>query len=98
MKPVNKDMLKDVAHSLMFDMSEEEYDLLEEEFQTILKQMSLIHEIKGVENVEPMTFPFVVYSSYLRKDVPTETLDKEEALGNAKDVVENQIRIPRVIK
>ncbi len=98
MKPVDKTILKEVANSLMFDMSEEEYDLLEEEFKTILKQMSLIHEIKGVESLSPMTFPYVCYSSTMRKDVPGKTLTSEEALGNASDVIENQIRIPRVIK
>ncbi|MCD8204345.1 MAG: Asp-tRNA(Asn)/Glu-tRNA(Gln) amidotransferase GatCAB subunit C [Coprobacillus sp.] len=98
MKEVNIDVLKNVANSLMFDMSEDEYRLLEGEFHTTLKQMDLIHNIKGVEDVTPMTFPYEVTTSALREDEPSEVISSDEALKNAKDVIEKQIRIPRVLK
>ena len=60
--------------------------------------MELISEIEGVDEVEPMTFPFEVTNSYLREDVPTTPLSKEEALKNAKDVIDGEIAIPRVVK
>lgn len=97
MKAINKDVLKDAASRLMFDMSEEQYDTLEKEFDIMIKQMKLIGEIPGVDDVEPMTFPFDVTTDYLREDVATETLTKEEVLANAKDVVEGQIKLPKVV-
>ncbi|MCD8203795.1 MAG: Asp-tRNA(Asn)/Glu-tRNA(Gln) amidotransferase subunit GatC [Coprobacillus sp.] len=98
MKEVNIDVLKNVANSLMFDMSEDEYRLLEGEFNTIIKQMELIHNIKGVNEISPMTFPYEVTTSTLREDEPSDVISTEDALKNAKDVIENQIRIPRVLK
>lgn len=94
---VNKEILKEAAHKLLFDMSEEEYDTLLEEFEILTKQMELISSIPGVDDVEPMTFPFDCSNSYLREDVVGEQLTLKEALGNAKDVIEGQIRLPKVV-
>ena len=41
-------MLKDYAKKLMFDMDDNEYETLEDEFKTILKQMELIENIKDI--------------------------------------------------
>lgn len=97
MKKVNKSVLKEAANKLMFDMSEEQYDTLLEEFEIIIKQMELISDIPGVDDAEPMTFPFDVTSSFLREDVPEEPLNRDDALKNAKDVVDGQIRLPKVV-
>ncbi len=98
MKEVSIDLLKETANSLMFDMSDEEYALLKSEFDTIQKQMSLISNLKGLDDVSPMTFPYNVEFTYLREDTPSGIETPEDALKNAKDVIENQIRIPKVIK
>ena len=42
MNVITKEMLKDYAKKLMFDMDDNEYETLEDEFKTILKQMELI--------------------------------------------------------
>ena len=97
MKKVNKEVLKEAANKLMFDMSDEQYDTLLEEFEVITKQMELISEIPGVDEAKPMTFPFEVTVTYLRKDVPEQPLKRDEALKNAKDVVDGQIRLPKVV-
>ena len=98
MKTVNKEILKTAANKLMFDMSDEQYDNLVSEFGILMKQMELIGEIPGVDEVTPMTFPFDVTNTYLREDVATTPLNKEDALKNAKDVVDGQIRLPKVVK
>ena len=76
MRTINKDLLKVAANKLMFTMDESQYDTLLEEFHTILKQMDIIGEIKGVDDVEPMTFPFDVTTSYLREDEIEAPLDE----------------------
>ena len=98
MKAVNKAILKDAANKLMFDMSDEQYDQLVNEFDIITTQMKLIGEIPGVDEASPMTFPFDVTNTYLREDVATKPLHREDALRNAKDVVDGQIRLPKVVK
>ena len=91
------EILKKCANNLMFDMSEEQYQVLLKEFETITKQMELLGDIEGLNEITPMTFPFEVFSSFLREDVEGETLTKEEVLKNAKDVVDGQIKLPKVV-
>ena len=79
MKTVNKKILKDVANKLMFDMEDAQYDTLLEEFDVILKQMDIISEIPNIDDVEPMTFPFDVATTYLREDIAVKPLSQEEA-------------------
>ncbi len=98
MKNIDKETLKTAANKLMFEMSEEQYNNLLNEFGIITTQMELIGKIEGVDNASPMTFPFDVTSIYLREDEATEPLERDVALKNAKDVVDGQIRLPRVVK
>ena len=98
MEKASKEVLQLTASKLMFDMTDEEYDRLVKEFEVLIKQMNIIGEIKGVDDAEPMTFPFDVTNSCLREDVCSNSIKKEEALKNAKDVKEGQIRLPRVLK
>lgn len=93
----NKDLLKKCANNLLFDMSDSQYELLEKEFDVLIKQMEVLGEIEGLENITPMTFPFDVSTSLLREDIPEESLTKEEILRNAKDVQDGQIKLPKVV-
>lgn len=97
MNKVNKEILKDAANRLLFDMSDEEYDTLLDEFGIINEQFSLIGKIEGVDDVSPMTFPFEVTIDVLREDVPGTTLKKEDVLKNAGSVQDGQIKLPKVI-
>ena len=54
---ITKDMLKDYAKKLMFEMNDDEYETLENEFDIILKQMDLIEKIPNIDKVEPMIYP-----------------------------------------
>lgn len=97
MKPVNKESLKEISRRLMFEMKDEEYKTLLFEFDIILKQMDLISEIEGVDDAEPMTFPFDVKNNFLREDEVEETISKSDALKNSKTVVDGQISLPKVV-
>lgn len=97
MKEITMDVLKDAANRLLFDMSEDEYKTLYEEFAILTKQMESIGKIEGLDKFEPMTFPFDCETSYLREDVAEEPLDREEALKNAGSVKDNEIKLPKVV-
>ena len=97
MKQITKELLQDCAHRLLFDMTDEQYELLEKEFDVVLQQMDLIGKSADVESFSPMTFPFDVTTDFLREDDVTEVISTEEALRNAKDVIEDQIRLPKVV-
>ena len=98
MKKVSKEILKNTANKLMFDMTDEQYDMLIKEFEVLIKQMELIGDIPGVDDAKPMTFPFEVTNDFLREDEVASPLKQEEVLKNATDVVDGQIRLPKVVK
>ncbi len=99
MKEVNKEVLKDCANRLLFDMKDEEYETLLEEFDVILSQLKLMDDIEGIDNISPMSFPYGDESfSILREDEEgEEILTKEEMLKNAKEVKDGQIKLPKVV-
>ena len=97
MKEITMDVLKDAADRLMLDMSEEEYQTLYQEFGILTKQMETIGKIEGLEDFEPMTFPFDVTTSVLREDDPVEPLSREDALRNAGSTLDGQIKLPKVV-
>ena len=94
---VTKEKLKDYAAKLMFDMDDEGYDRTLEEFETIEKHMALIGEIDGIDSVEPMTFPYVIYHASLREDEVKTCLTNEEVLANAKEKKADQVKVPKVV-
>ena len=63
---ITKEKLKDYAAKLMFDMDDAGYERTLKEFETVEKHMELIGAMEGIENVEPMTFPYVIYHASLR--------------------------------
>jgi len=94
---ITKEKLKDYAGKLMFDMNDEEYDTLIKEFDIILKQMDLIGKIKDIDSVEPMTFPYDIYTNELREDIAKEPLTKEEIFLNVKEAKYDQVKVPKVV-
>lgn len=98
MKKVDKETLKLSARHLMFDMTDEEYENLLGEFDSIIAQAKILGEFEGIDDVEPMVFPFEVSNSYLREDVAKKPISKEDALKNASDVHNGMIGLPRVVK
>lgn len=97
MKPVSKEVLQIAASKMMFEMSDAQYNALIKELNVFLKQVDLIGQIPNIDDVEPMTFPFDVTTTYLREDVVETPLTQEEALKNASDVKDGQIRLPKVV-
>lgn len=97
MKQIDEAVLKDASHRLLFDISDEEMKLLLSEFDILVKQFELLKDIENVNKVKPMTFPYEIFNDYLREDVPSDVLTKEEALKNAKNVKDGQIKLPKVV-
>jgi len=97
MNKITKENIQDYALKLMFKMKDEEFDAFEKEFETILKQMDLIGQIEGIENVEPLVFPFKLKDVKLREDIATSTLTTEDAVKNAKETIYDEVKVPKVV-
>ncbi|MFV0275521.1 MAG: Asp-tRNA(Asn)/Glu-tRNA(Gln) amidotransferase subunit GatC [Bacilli bacterium] len=95
---IEKEKLEDYAKKLMFKMNDEEYETLQNEFETILKQIYLINKIEGIKEVEPMSFPFVTYQTSLRNDVVEESLEIDDVLKNASSSYCDQVKVPKVVE
>ena len=95
---ITKELLESYAKKLMFEMNDEEYETLEEEFKIILKQMDLIGKIDNISNIEPMTFPFINEDVSLREDEIDNTMTTRELLENVKVSERNQVSIPKVVE
>lgn len=90
--------LKELSKNLMFTMEEQQYLDLLDEFKVMLKQLKLLDDIVGVNNAEPMDFPYLRNTGVLREDTPENIIKREEALDNAGDTFANQIKLPKVVK
>jgi aspartyl-tRNA(Asn)/glutamyl-tRNA(Gln) amidotransferase subunit C len=95
---INKEKLNNYAEKLMFRMKDEEYNTLLEEFEIIEKQMELIGKIEGINEVEPMVFPYKLTEVKMREDNIIDSLNVKDALKNAKNVDKNQIKVPKVVE
>lgn len=94
---IEKEKLKSYANKLMFDMNDDEYSTLQEEFEIILKQMELIGKIPNISEVIPMTFPFINDEACLRDDEVGDYLTVGEVLENTTHQVNDQVKVPKVV-
>lgn len=94
---IAKEKLKKYANKLMFDMNDEEYETLQNEFEVISKQMDLISNIENIDMVEPMTFPFELERVELRNDLESRNIELEDALSNAASKKGREVRVPKVV-
>ena len=92
-----KEMVDDLADKLLIGLTEEENKMVLDEFDIIDKQINIINEIPGIENVEPMTHTLDDFSYELREDVVEESIPIEELLQNCKDSTAREVQVPKVV-
>lgn len=95
---MDKETLKMLANKLMFTMEDSEYETLLTEFDIMIKQMDLIGKIEGIENVEPMSYPFPLEDVCLRDDEVVDELEIDDILTNSGSTLYNQVKLPKVVE
>lgn len=97
---ITRDKLEEYAKKLMFEMNDNEYKTLEDEFEVILKQMELIDNINDIADVAPMTYPFDLEldDSYLREDVTSNEICFDDMKVNVKEYENNMVKVPKVVE
>ena len=86
-----------LADLLLIGLTEEENKMVLDEFDTIDKNINLINEIEGIENVEPMSHCLDDFVVELTSDEAEESVSIEELLKNADEVVDRQTKLPKVV-
>ena len=69
------------------------------ELKTLLidKEIDVINEIEGIENVEPMTHCLDDFEYVLREDEVEESVPIEDLLLNCDDTSGSEVRVPRMV-
>lgn len=96
-KKFTKEMVDDYADKLLIGLTEEENQMVLEEFEIIDETINKINEIEGIENVEPMTHTLDDFNYELREDVVEESCSIEDILSNCDVHNGREIEVPKVV-
>ena len=97
MSKFTKEVVYDLANKLLIGLSEEENELVLQDFEQIDKQIDLINEIPNISEVTPMTHTLDDFEVVLREDICEESDNIDDLLANAKDIEGREIQIPKVV-
>ena len=88
---------KQLAHQLMFDLSDEEAENIVSEFDVLTKQMKLLDAV-NTDGVEEMIYPFEDETPFIREDEVTHVISQDDALANVNKKIEGHFVLPKVVK
>ena len=81
MAKFTSEMVNDYADKLLIGLTDEENQMVLDEFEIIDENINLINEIEGIEKVEPMTHCLDDFEFELREDVVEESCDIDDILA-----------------
>ncbi|QHX36140.1 aspartyl/glutamyl-tRNA amidotransferase subunit C [Spiroplasma sp. TIUS-1] len=95
---LNKKLVIEIANDIRISLDDKEInEIVKSEIEIRAKMEKIVKfEIKG--DVEPLSFPFEIENTYLRDDKEISTLSRDDGLKNAKQVIDNYVILPRVVK
>ncbi len=91
-----KEMLLEAAYDAMLDITKEEMPELIHEYHIFMDQVKALEAIDTLD-VAPLAFPYEIETSYLREDEVIHTISQEEILSQGQDVLNDQIKVPKVV-
>ena len=92
-----EEMVQDYAEKLLIGLTEEETNMVLDEFAIIDETINKINEIENIEKVEPMTHCLDRFIEELREDIPEESIPIEELLQNCDEATEREVEVPKVV-
>lgn len=95
---MDKKIVKKLASELYISLSPEEEVEFLEQFADFKSQAQFLNDVPGIDQAEPMVFPFNSEKTYLREDEVEETLPVSEILSNAKGAKDGFVIVPKVVK
>lgn len=96
-KKFTKEMVDDYADKLLIGLTDEENQMVLDEFEIIDETINIINEIDGIENVEPMTHTLDDFVFELREDIVEESIPIEDLLANCDVHSAREIEVPKVV-
>jgi len=96
MSRIDKEQVKHVAHLARLHVSEEEADRFTKQLDDIISMAEQLNEL-DTEGVEPTTHVLDL-KNVMRKDEPKKWITQDEALKNAPEKQDGQIRVPSILE
>lgn len=97
MSKFTKELVDDLANKLLIGLSDEENEMVLNEFDIIDRNIDLINKIDGISEVEPMTHCLDDFVYVLREDVAEESVNIDDLLKNSDDTEGREIVVPKVV-
>lgn len=98
MSKFTTEMIDNYADKLLIGLTNEEKEMIQNEFDSIDKTMDLINNIEGISNVEPQSFPFEMEVEELRSDDDvSEVIEIDTLLSNCDRTEGREIEVPKVV-
>lgn len=92
-----KEKVLKLADLLMIGLTEEETNMVFDEFEIIDKNINKINEIENIADIEPMTHAIDNFDYKLREDVVEDSISKNELLQNSDNNDGDNVVIPKVV-
>lgn len=92
-----KEMVDDYADKLLIGLTDEENQMVLDEFNIIDKNIDIINEIEGIENVIPMTHALDDFVAYMREDIADDSIEIDLLLQNCDEVSGREVEVPKVV-
>ncbi len=92
-----KEKVERLADLLMIGLTEDETQMVFDEFEIIDANINKINEIEGISEVEPMTHALDDFEFELRDDIVEESISIEELLQNSDDTDDREVSVPKVV-
>ncbi len=89
-------MLKELGLKTMFDINEQQMPALVEEYEVFMHHVQVLEKI-DTTGVAIMAYPYDIETTFMREDDPCDVISREDALKNAKEVLQNQVKVPKVV-
>ena len=98
MSKFTKEMVTDYADKLLIGLTDDEVNMVLEEFDVIDKNIDLINEIPNISDVEIMTHALDDFTYVLREDVVEESSNIDDILSNCDSTLNREVKVPKVVE
>lgn len=95
---LNKELVVAIANDLRISLNDKEVNEIVKSEIELCARMKKIEDFEIKGDVEPLSFPFLIENSYLRDDKEIVSITREEGLQNTKEINDNFVILPRVVK
>ena len=97
MEKFTKEMVDDYADKLLIGLTEEENQMVLDEFAIIDENLSKVDSFQNIKTIEPMTHCLDDFTFTLREDEAEPSIPIEDALRNCDKTEGREVEVPKVV-